>query len=129
MDLLLGAGCLVGRGQVVDRDVRAVLGEAHGDRLPDPGGAAGHQDVLALQAGHPRAAQPRVNGGRVCDILPPSVSGVGLSSPACERGAYGLQRGAEHNVRGRLPHDRRRREPPRWALDPECREGEPWVPA
>ena len=33
--LLLGVARLLGLAQVVDRDVRAVLGEAHGDRLPD----------------------------------------------------------------------------------------------
>jgi hypothetical protein len=36
VDLLLGLGCLVGRAQVVDGDVGAMLGEAHGDRWPMP---------------------------------------------------------------------------------------------
>ena len=40
VDLLLGLLRLLGLAQVVDRDVRAVLGEAHGDRLPDAGAAA-----------------------------------------------------------------------------------------
>jgi hypothetical protein len=52
VDLLLGLLGLLRLAQVVDRDVRAVLGKAHGDRLPDPGGAAGHEHVLALQATH-----------------------------------------------------------------------------
>ena len=36
VDLLLGLCGLLGLAQVVDRDVGAVLGEAHRDRLPDP---------------------------------------------------------------------------------------------
>ena len=50
VDLLLGVARLLGLAQVVDRDVGAVLGEAHGDRLADPRAAAGDQHVLALQA-------------------------------------------------------------------------------
>ena len=48
VDLLLGVVRLLGLAQVVDRDVGAVLGEAHGDRLADPGAAAGDEHVLAL---------------------------------------------------------------------------------
>ena len=51
-------GRLVRRRQVVDRDVGAVLGEAHGDRLADARGAAGDEDVLALDAGHALGAGP-----------------------------------------------------------------------
>src|SRR5215208_714127 len=64
MHLLLGPCRLVGRGQVVDGDVGAMRGEAHGDRLPDPGRATGYQQILALQAGHADTAQLRVNGER-----------------------------------------------------------------
>src|SRR3954463_5384383 len=45
--LLLGLACLLGGPDVVDRDVRAVFRETDGDRLTDPGGAAGDQDILA----------------------------------------------------------------------------------
>ena len=48
--LLLGLLRLLGLAQVVDRDVRAVLGEAHRDRLPDARAAARDEHVLALQA-------------------------------------------------------------------------------
>ena len=75
--LLLGPGRLVGRGQVVDGDVGAVLGEPHGGRLPDPGGAAGHQHVLALQAGHPPRGAAAVNGGRVVRASAPLATVLG----------------------------------------------------
>ena len=52
VDLLLGLARLLGLLEVVDRDVGAVLGEAHRDRLADAGRSAGDQDVLALQAAH-----------------------------------------------------------------------------
>ena len=52
VDLLLGVAGLVGLAQVVDRDVRAVLGEADRDRLADSRRAAGDEHVLALQPGH-----------------------------------------------------------------------------
>ena len=51
LDLLRGAGRLLGLAEVVDGHVGAVLGEAHRDRLADPRAAAGDQHVLALQAG------------------------------------------------------------------------------
>jgi hypothetical protein len=59
-DLLLGLVRLLGLPEVVDRDVGAMLGEAHGDRLADPRAAAGDQHVLALQARHALTAA----GGR-----------------------------------------------------------------
>src|SRR4051794_11891461 len=62
--LLFGPDRLVGRGQVVDRNVGAVLGEPHGRGLADPRGAAGHQDVLAQQARNSPAPKPGVNGWR-----------------------------------------------------------------
>ena len=52
LDLLLGLRRLVGSREVVDRDVRTVLGEAHGDRLADAGAAAGHEHVFSLQSSH-----------------------------------------------------------------------------
>jgi hypothetical protein len=66
--LLLGPGRLVGRAQVVDGGVGAVLGEAHGDRLPDSGGAPGDKDVLALQAGMPARRSRGSAVGAVFDI-------------------------------------------------------------
>src|SRR4051794_11859940 len=62
--LVLGTGRLVGRREVVDRDVRAVLREADGDRLSDSRGAARDQDVLAQQAWDAGAAKLRVDSGR-----------------------------------------------------------------
>jgi hypothetical protein len=51
-DLLLGAGGLPRVAQVVDGDVGAVFGEAHGDRLADAGAAAGDEHVLVLESSH-----------------------------------------------------------------------------
>src|SRR5262249_61115489 len=57
--LLLGLVRLVAAAEVVDRDVGAALGEANGDRLADPRGAAGDEDVLALEAVRPLALDGR----------------------------------------------------------------------
>ena len=67
MHLLLGPCRLVGRGQVVDRDVGAVLGEAHGDRLADPGRATGDQQFLPFRPGMPTRRSCGSTVGAVCD--------------------------------------------------------------
>jgi hypothetical protein len=77
--MLLGLARLFGLCEVVDRDIGALLGEAHGDRLADAGAAAGDEDVLALEAGHQVAA-----GGR-------SWSGVGHGAFLSDRTVRAVQ--------------------------------------
>src|SRR3954469_1787710 len=67
VDLLLGVVRLFGLAQVVDRDVRAVLGEAHRDGLADARAAAGDEHVLAAKSRKPgglgRGADDLCHGG------------------------------------------------------------------
>ena len=129
--LLLGPGRLVGRGQVVDRDVGAVLGEPHGGRLADPGGAAGHQDVLAQQARHSPAAKPGVNGGR--GRRPPLllVSSAGRGAhrrpPSADRAASSATPKTRCDVDSHATAARDNRHGGRWM--PSAGRREPWVPA
>src|SRR5215211_823595 len=60
--LVLGLLGLLGLAEVVDRHVGAVLGEAHRDRLPDPGAAPGHEHVLVVEASEALGSL----GGRAC---------------------------------------------------------------
>ena len=111
--LLLGPGRLVGRGQVVDRDVGAVLGEPHGGRLADPGGAAGDQDVLARRPGIParrslgstagcgRRLRPRgSSAGRLAHGRPPSADRAASSAAPntrCEVDSHATAAGASRH--------------------------------
>ena len=121
MHLLLGPGRLGGRGQVVDRDVGAVLGEPHGGRLADPGGAAGHQDVLAQQVRHSPAARSGVNGvrGRRHPLLFAGSAGrrAHRRPPSADRAASSATPNTRCDVDSHATAAGR--QPPRGALDAE----------
>jgi hypothetical protein len=59
LNLLLGVYRLPRNAQVVDRDIRAVLGELDRDRLADTRRAAGDENALALQTRHHLASRRR----------------------------------------------------------------------
>ena len=106
VDLLLGLARLLGLAEVVDRDVGAVLGEAHGDRLPDARAAARDQDVLALQARHGRRGGSRRWRRSVTSGL--LDGGEGLSCGPARRYIASVGAGCDIAARAAAPSRRSR---------------------